>query len=915
MAHYSIVSAVYNVESYLQDFFDSLDAQTIPSGDLQVILVDDGSTDDSLAMCRRWANESELDVVVLSQPNAGQASARNAGLPAVLGDWVSFVDPDDHLAADYFERINSFLERPDASGIGMIAARLLVHDEAAGEVVDRHPMSKKFADGDRVTSLVREPNVLQLHLSSAVVRKSALDHSGLQFDDRVKPVFEDVHFIGRLMIANGYREFGLAASAEYYYRVRADNSSTLQRAYRDERKYTHVPRYGWLDLLKHAHDELGLVPSWVQYVVIYDFAWIVRENQTIYSISAAMSESVLQEFNALLREVGKYIDVDNVYRFSTFHLRPFQRRAIIACLGLAEDGWESVHIARLDRAKNMVEVKYAFFGPLPAEDYFAGDERVVPEHKKVQEYTYFGVHVFSHRTVWLRIDSGDVRVRLNGRPATVTLGWDTFPKGPVSVPEIEHYFNWRSEKRLEWHANRSSLSTEVKALRPRGARRAIREVLSRERAIVRAQRDVIGTVVREASVVPSWVRRRYFPPVALASTPDEVGPTRDWSRPVWAMVNRFDQAGDNAEHLYRHVWQNHPEIDAWFILENDAGEWERLADEGFQLVDPRTELFGEVMSRAAHYISSQADHAIMHPIDTKIWGPENWRFTFLQHGIMNSDISRWLNYKEFDIFVTATKAEYEAVVEDGPYSFSTHEVKLTGSPRHDGLLRKAANVPADARPCVMIMPTWRGELRIALNKEPDQTRHASMVLESDYMRAWRGLLGSSAVRTLIEDPGLDVVVVPHPMLEQFIDPSMIPEGMIVRRYSEIDNQEYMARARMVITDYSSITFDAALIKKPIVYYQFDRDAVFSSGHTYRPGYFDYVRDGFGEVVTDIQQAERAINTIRESEFMMASKYVARVQQTFGERDDQSSERVFRQISALDLDNVAAAQMLEGTALE
>lgn len=912
---FSIVSAIYNVAEYLPQFLQSIEDQTLSPQQIQVVLVDDGSTDASLSLVRQWAEKSRCDVVVLEKENGGQASARNLGLDHAAGEWVSFVDPDDHLAEDYFEQIDRFMQSIDLEDIGMVATRLLVHDEAADEIVDRHPMSKKFQNGDRVTSLVRSPDVLQLHLSSAVVRRSAIEASQLRFDERVRPVFEDVHFIGQLMLSNRYDKFGLAAGAEYYYRVRADNSSTLQGAYRDPRKYTAVPRFGWLDLLRRAKDELGLVPSWIQYTVIYDLAWIVKENQTIYSESSAMDDGVLEEFNTLLLEVGRFIDVDNVYRFRTFHLRPFQRRAIIACLGLATAGWESIHVSRFDREKNMVEVRYAFFGQQPVEEFYTGDTPVSPIHQKVQEFTYFNRHVFSHRVVWLRIDDGDVRVRLDGAITTPTLGWDTFPRGPLSVGEIEHYFAWRTEKRAAWHEKRKEQVPAPRRVVQRGARRAVRDLVSAERAVARSQLQILRDGAEGARRLPTWIRNRYIPtPKAVTATPPVGGTPRDWSRPVWVLVNRFDQAGDNAEHLYRFLLEERPEIDAWFVLEEGAAEWSKLQAEGFQLVDPTTPLFVEVMRRARHYISSQADHSIMHPVDTKVAGPENWRFTFLQHGTMNSDISRWLNYKEFDIFVTSTRSEYEAVAGDGPYSFSSHEVKLTGAPRHDGLLRKVAALPVDHRPVVMIMPTWRGELRTALTNEPDTSKHQKMIEETEYMRSWMGLLESDTVAGMVADPSLDVVFVPHPMLEQFIDASMIPEGMLFRRYSEIDNQEYMARARLVVTDYSSITFDAALIKKPIVYFQFDRASVFASGHTYRPGYFDYGRDGFGEVAETLADAEAAIDRVRDNAFRMSDEYLHRVQGTFGDRDARSSERVYRHIAAIDLDYEAAREMLEGASL-
>jgi len=98
---FSIVSAVFNVEPYLADYIASIERQRVAAGELEVIAVDDGSTDGSLEILRRWATTSRHAVHVFTQPNGGQASARNLGLEHATGEWVTFTDPDDMLDRDF----------------------------------------------------------------------------------------------------------------------------------------------------------------------------------------------------------------------------------------------------------------------------------------------------------------------------------------------------------------------------------------------------------------------------------------------------------------------------------------------------------------------------------------------------------------------------------------------------------------------------------------------------------------------------------------------------------------------------------------------------------------------------------------------------------------------------------------------
>lgn len=95
----SIITPVYNVEAYLDRCVRSILSQSYR--DIELILIDDGSTDGSAALCDEWAAKDSR-VVVIHQKNAGVSAARNAGLKIAQGDYLTFVDPDDFLAPDTY---------------------------------------------------------------------------------------------------------------------------------------------------------------------------------------------------------------------------------------------------------------------------------------------------------------------------------------------------------------------------------------------------------------------------------------------------------------------------------------------------------------------------------------------------------------------------------------------------------------------------------------------------------------------------------------------------------------------------------------------------------------------------------------------------------------------------------------------
>ena len=103
----SVIIPVYNVEQYLSQCLDSVLSQSY--SDLQVILIDDGSTDSSGTICDEYVAK-DARIVVIHQKNAGAAAAKNAGLRIATGKYLSFVDSDDYLEPDAYAHMVPLLE-------------------------------------------------------------------------------------------------------------------------------------------------------------------------------------------------------------------------------------------------------------------------------------------------------------------------------------------------------------------------------------------------------------------------------------------------------------------------------------------------------------------------------------------------------------------------------------------------------------------------------------------------------------------------------------------------------------------------------------------------------------------------------------------------------------------------------------
>ncbi|HDZ4944578.1 TPA: CDP-glycerol glycerophosphotransferase family protein, partial [Campylobacter jejuni] len=310
---------------------------------------------------------------------------------------------------------------------------------------------------------------------------------------------------------------------------------------------------------------------------------------------------------------------------------------------------------------------------------------------------------------------------------------------------------------------------------------------------------------------------------------------------LWIFADMASRADDNAEHLYRYVMNNHPKQKIVFALRKDSTDYLRLKKEGFNLADPRSLYFKYLLYKASKIISSHIDKYIFNAFggDTL----KTKEFVFLQHGVIKDDISNWVNKRKIDVFITSTKAEYNSIAGDfNHYKFSTKEVVLTGLARWDALIKN--NVLNTKQ--ILIMPTWREYLSGKMQKYGVRAKNPDFI-KSLYFQKWQEFLCSKELEKLAKKYGYRVVFMPHPQVRMYLDDFNLPSYIITSYKTTI--QELFCKSSLMITDYSSVAFEMAVLNKPVLYYQFDKEEFFAK-HIYSQGYFDYEKNGFGEVFTD-----------------------------------------------------------------
>ncbi len=367
-----------------------------------------------------------------------------------------------------------------------------------------------------------------------------------------------------------------------------------------------------------------------------------------------------------------------------------------------------------------------------------------------------------------------------------------------------------------------------------------------------------------------------------------------WKRkPLWLISDRRIRAGDNGEAFFRFLRANHPEVDARFILRKNAKAFPALKVLGPVLENDTLE--EKLLTLMSDFIlSSQGEDEYINPLiqyrDAFRDIMANRRFVFLQHGVTHHDLSCWLRKRSKNLygFVVSAEPEYRSIIDNPAYGYTENEIWLTGFPRFD--LLKFSQDPR----LITIIPTWRKYLSSASDPHTMTWTLSSSFIKSDYFKFYSVLLSNERLLRAVEDHNYTLAFFPHPILQTHLDLFSFPS--CVRVFGmDTEYRNVYEESSLLVTDYSSAVFDFAYMKKPVLYAQFDKEQFYSGKHTFEKGYFDYERDGFGEVEYDLDSTIDRIIEYMQNGCVMKPEYTKRVDQFFAYNDRNNCQRLYNRL--------------------
>ena len=888
---FSVIMAIYNTGRYLDESIGSLLKQTIGYENIQIILINDGSSDNSEEICLKYKN-SYNNIIYSKIEHSGVSKARNIGMIFAKGKFINFLDPDDFWDLKAFEHVLSFFN--SHKKINFVSGRLKFFE--ALNVY--HPLDYKFFT-TRIVNLTEEYNCIQSSSSTSFFKRDYI--KGKKFEEGILSG-EDTRFVNELLLINPI--MGLIREAVYYCRKRNDLTSRTQTQKKDIRFYFSTLKNVSLYLINYSKILYNKIMPFIQYYIAYDLLFRIQSLSSKYLNSFQFFKYcilikkllIIIEDRYILEQIEfkskyKIIGLSRKYNKDLRNNIIFEQGAfkynnyILENINLKKNViiWQKIniqnnilHLEGLDELWFPQE-NYFYFCSLGNKTFIARKE----DYSNKDLTSLFGVSEKGKIIIFdINLEIVDLQViqiyisYLNQSFEILTT------QGYFShIPSINegyliegNYILKMIEHRITIYKYNENLADNF-------------EQTYCEKLKNLGKNNIIG------------LRKRYFKYKRKFKH-------RKSYKEIWIINDRKNISGDNGEYFFRYLLTKKQKgIEIYFSILKNSTDFNRLKKIG-NVLALNSQKYLNIFLRADKLISSVESYWVDNPFGEEqkyIRDLFHFKFIFINNGIIKDDLSKYLHRikRNIDLIALSTIREYNSLLNYN-YGYNSSNLILSGMPKYDYLenfyLKK--NNKENNR-IILIIPTFRLYIKGSKESSIFENIHSDSFKFTEYFEYYNSLINDKRLLEIMELYNYTGIFCLSPYFSaQWVD---FTKNKIFEIKDYCNLSKLILDGSLLVTDYSSIFFEFGYINKPIIYTQFDY-MEYRKFH-YPEGYFNYQKDGFGPIYDNINQTVESIINYIKCNCSIEEKYLNRIQSFFIFLDNNNSERLYQHI--MNIDNINA----------
>lgn len=850
---FSIILSTYNSKQWIEKSIKSIISQTLNfKENTEIILINNGSTDNTHKICEKYILEYPENIRYIYKQHEGNGTIRNLGLSCAQGEYVTFLDGENFFSKNTLKNVLKFFKTHDEIDIISTVPTFLNLEN------DDEIFKLKYGK-TKIINLLENPEFIQVQTTTCFFKRSTIRN--IIHSEQFK-LSEEITFINQLLIDNP--NIGICSDCKYYIRTPNESKALLNILPNSKDFNSSEIRYKLKILIKDSLDKYNYVPDFIQNTLLHYFNEIILNE----SINEKLTKNEIKNINEEIKDLLQYIDDENIYNK---HNMDIKIKTFL--LFIKNDySYPEKDQNKLTRQLKLDTVFIDIYEIIDDELYILANINSISPKEKVDVYIN------------------------NEKIETKTVEFPQREKYYLNEKYLINHtfeFNLKLEENKEYSIEfKSNINNKLNVdfSRPCNFSKVVGYAKTKKffselnnNQITISKTKTTKWIKKEIKTLSKMLKNRlpgFETAIPIRLMYMALYPFLKNKR-IWFYMDFPTIADDNGMHLFKYSMnQKEKGIKKYFIIDKNSPSYNKMKEIGpviaYHSIKHRIlGLFAEKI------ITSHPDNNYIYAF----WGHyPNFAgilkssTIFLQHGITLNNISSWLNKydKNLDFLLTASKKEYESLFKYY-YNYEKDIIHLLGFPRFD-------NLKDEKTKTILLMPTWRR----FLNHENKYT-----ISDSNYFKTYNSLINSKKLIQKAKEYGYNIIFRPHPHVYQFIE--LFEENEYVKiDYERESYQDLFKKGALLITDYSSVAFDFAYLKKPVLYYHYGEDYHFNLDESY----FDYETMGFGEVCENEDELIRLLGEYMENDCKMKEKHIENVEDYFTFTDKNNCKRVHEAIKKI-----------------
>ena len=851
----SVIIPVYNAQDYVEKCVLSLINQTYDTSKIEILLINDGSPDNSDEVCRKL-KEQYPQIVYIAKDNSGVSDTRNVGIKIAQGKYIMLLDSDDYLAENTIENLIHFYDA-HYEELELVTYPLMLDTDGKISLHPRYSESN-YDKGTAIYDLDEYPYLNQSTVN--IIFKNRFENN-LLYDVTMK-LSEDQNFDTELLMRTN--KIGFVREASYYYRRYGGGVSQT----RNNPYYCFEDIISYNEGLLKRYEKDGKVPKYVQALIANTFTWRIKSDQLL---PYHYDKEEFEEAQKRISDVIDKLDNDVILQYSTgdLYIKWFllKQKSVNYEAKVDEEGYYIV-----DEEENLIldenRITLNIYRNRMKADkisMFASFVSPLFDFYPIEEFYVEGKNRDGSSFVEKKsIKKSNVPYRSAKMKIAAEYPFE-YIFSPEEVKSFRFYVKCKGVK-FECNPVYYKYSGLIKKYNRNSIPLKKYYLECHEGFFKVTKRNPVTEASAELKTSLRYPKKNLLGITAFRLQAKQ-------SKKVWLY---YDAPGviDNGYYQFIHDFEIKDGVEKYYVVDGNTSflDGKLTAEQRKHLLKHKSKQHKELFLKAQKIFVSFASPSIYLPFGNISWYADllQYELIYLQHGVLHASLQNMYakEYTQIDKFVISSKFEYDNLIEN--YDYSPDDFIISGMPRM-GLAEEQVEVKNK----ILLAPSWRQYLigQLVNNK---RTLMDNAFLESTYFKEMNDFLHSEKLQQLLEKHNLELEFKLHPIFKEY------KKHFDVECVDRVDinfDKTVLGEYKMFITDFSSFQFDFVKYVRPIAYFLPDEKEMRAGIHSYKELDLKY-EEAFGKLCLTSDQLLEELEKAIQSVFAVEEPYKTRMEEFF-----------------------------------